>query len=204
LPRFARMCLFGQPWDSQLCPASLIAWPLSPLCSLSLSTFVFYCVASARRRFFTHLPGDCVRLSIIVLRLQPSTCHSLINMANTATPTMATPIDFNSVLDTSNLKDRSVLITGAASGIGLACAMKMAEAGAIVTMADLHDTAGGVIQGKFWPCELPVIYILTWYSHLCRSNHSRPQSAVRTMRRGILRGSSLHVPVCNHLWRWAD
>ncbi|KAI4692528.1 hypothetical protein J4E81_006943 [Alternaria sp. BMP 2799] len=59
---------------------------------------------------------------------------------------MATPIDFNSVLDTSNLKDRSVLITGAASGIGLACAMKMAEAGAIVTMADLHDTAGGVIQ----------------------------------------------------------
>jgi len=67
-------------------------------------------------------------------------------MANTATPTMATPIDFNSVLDTSNLKDRSVLITGAASGIGLACAVKMAEAGAIVTMADLHDTAGGVIQ----------------------------------------------------------
>ncbi|KAI4675635.1 uncharacterized protein J4E88_007669 [Alternaria novae-zelandiae] len=59
---------------------------------------------------------------------------------------MATPIDFNSVLDTSNLKDRSVLITGAASGIGLACAIKMAEAGAIVTMADLHDTAGGVIQ----------------------------------------------------------
>jgi len=59
---------------------------------------------------------------------------------------MATPIDFNNVLDTSNLKDRSVLITGAASGIGLACAVKMAEAGAIVTMADLHDTAGGVIQ----------------------------------------------------------
>ncbi|KAI4652908.1 uncharacterized protein J4E78_007736 [Alternaria triticimaculans] len=59
---------------------------------------------------------------------------------------MATPIDFNSVLDTSNLKHRSVLITGAASGIGLACAIKMAEAGAIVTMADLHDTAGGVIQ----------------------------------------------------------
>jgi len=67
-------------------------------------------------------------------------------MANAATPTMATPIDFNSLLDTSNLKDRSVLITGAASGIGLACAIKMAEAGAIVTMADLHDTVGGVIQ----------------------------------------------------------
>ncbi|KAI4956525.1 hypothetical protein J4E91_000737 [Alternaria rosae] len=59
---------------------------------------------------------------------------------------MATPIDFNSVLDTSNLRDRSVLITGAASGIGLACAIKMAEAGAMVTMADLHDMAGGVIQ----------------------------------------------------------
>jgi 5'-hydroxyaverantin dehydrogenase len=67
-------------------------------------------------------------------------------MANSAAPTMATPVDFHSPLDTSNLKDRSVLITGAASGIGLACAIKMAESGAIVTMADRHDTAGTVIQ----------------------------------------------------------
>jgi 5'-hydroxyaverantin dehydrogenase len=67
-------------------------------------------------------------------------------MANSAAPTMATPVDFHSPLDTSNLKDRSVLITGAASGIGLACAIKMAESGAIVTMADRHDTAGTMIQ----------------------------------------------------------
>jgi 5'-hydroxyaverantin dehydrogenase len=59
---------------------------------------------------------------------------------------MATPISFSNPLDASNLKDRSVLITGATSGIGLACAIKMAESGAIVTMADLKDTVGAVVQ----------------------------------------------------------
>jgi 5'-hydroxyaverantin dehydrogenase len=63
-------------------------------------------------------------------------------MANAAAPTMATPITFDSPIDTSNLRDRSVLITGAASGIGLACAIKMAEAGAIVTMSDLQEVSG--------------------------------------------------------------
>jgi 5'-hydroxyaverantin dehydrogenase len=67
-------------------------------------------------------------------------------MVDPATATMATAISFSDSLDTSNLKDRSVLITGAASGIGLACAIKMAEAGAIVTMADLQDTAGAAIE----------------------------------------------------------
>jgi 5'-hydroxyaverantin dehydrogenase len=63
-------------------------------------------------------------------------------MADTATPTMATPITFDSAIHTSNLRDRSVIITGAASGIGLACAIKMAEAGALVTMSDLQEAAG--------------------------------------------------------------
>jgi 5'-hydroxyaverantin dehydrogenase len=35
-----------------------------------------------------------------------------------------------------------VLITGAASGIGLACAIQMAEAGAFVTISDIQETAG--------------------------------------------------------------
>lgn len=39
------------------------------------------------------------------------------------------PIDFSKPLDTSNLKDKSVIITGGANGIGLASATAFAEAG---------------------------------------------------------------------------
>jgi 5'-hydroxyaverantin dehydrogenase len=63
-------------------------------------------------------------------------------MTDPVAPTMATPVKFDTPLDTSNLRDRSVLITGAASGIGLACAIKMAEAGALVTMSDIHEATG--------------------------------------------------------------
>jgi NAD(P)-dependent dehydrogenase (short-subunit alcohol dehydrogenase family) len=45
------------------------------------------------------------------------------------------------ILDQFNIKGRSALITGAASGIGLAYAEAMAEAGAKVTLADI-DLAG--------------------------------------------------------------
>lgn len=56
---------------------------------------------------------------------------------------MATRIEFNTPqLDVSSLSGRSVLITGGARGIGLACATKIAEAGALVTIADLQDATG--------------------------------------------------------------
>ncbi|KIW65144.1 hypothetical protein PV04_07426 [Phialophora macrospora] len=45
-------------------------------------------------------------------------------------------------LDASALKDRSTIITGAASGIGLATATRFAEGGAYVTIADVQDAAG--------------------------------------------------------------
>jgi len=38
------------------------------------------------------------------------------------------------------MKDKVVLVTGAAAGIGLACAEKFAYAGATVIMADMNDT----------------------------------------------------------------
>jgi 5'-hydroxyaverantin dehydrogenase len=56
---------------------------------------------------------------------------------------MSIPITFDQPqLDVSSLRGRSILITGGAAGIGLACATKLAEAGALVTISDIHQTAG--------------------------------------------------------------
>jgi 5'-hydroxyaverantin dehydrogenase len=55
---------------------------------------------------------------------------------------MSTPFDFSQVPDLSTVKDRSVVITGAARGIGLACATRLAEACAVVTISDVRSEAG--------------------------------------------------------------
>ncbi|KAF1917473.1 hypothetical protein BDU57DRAFT_167467 [Ampelomyces quisqualis] len=44
--------------------------------------------------------------------------------------------------DFSSLRGRSVLVTGSAAGIGLACATEMAKAGALVTISDIQETTG--------------------------------------------------------------
>lgn len=53
-----------------------------------------------------------------------------------------TPIDFTKPLDKTKLKEKSVLVTGGANGIGLASATAFAEAGAYVTLADISTEAG--------------------------------------------------------------
>ncbi|KAH7335102.1 hypothetical protein BKA66DRAFT_577497 [Pyrenochaeta sp. MPI-SDFR-AT-0127] len=64
-------------------------------------------------------------------------------MADTTAPPMAVRIEFNEPqIDVSSLKGRSVLVTGGAASIGLACAAKIAEAGALVTISDLQEAAG--------------------------------------------------------------
>jgi 5'-hydroxyaverantin dehydrogenase len=66
-------------------------------------------------------------------------------MANFIPPPMAVRIEFKQEQpDISSLRGRSVLITGGASGIGLACATRMAEAGALVTISDLQGSIGQV------------------------------------------------------------
>lgn len=54
----------------------------------------------------------------------------------------STPLDFGQAPDLSNIKGKSVLITGSARGIGLACATKLAEAGALVTISDIRTETG--------------------------------------------------------------
>ena len=57
------------------------------------------------------------------------------------------------ILDQFNIAGRSALVTGGASGIGLAYAEAMAEAGAKVTIADLDSEWFG-----------PLLHVATWKS----------------------------------------
>lgn len=52
------------------------------------------------------------------------------------------PLNFDQAPDLSQLRGRSVLVTGSARGIGLACATRLAEAGALVTISDVRSEAG--------------------------------------------------------------
>ena len=57
-------------------------------------------------------------------------------------PSKSVPLDFGQTPDFSKLGGKSVLITGAARGIGLACATRLAEVGAIVTISDIQSETG--------------------------------------------------------------
>ena len=56
-----------------------------------------------------------------------------------------TPVDFTKSIDPSILKERTALVTGGASGIGLAIVHALVEAGVHVTIADINDDAGNTI-----------------------------------------------------------
>lgn len=64
-------------------------------------------------------------------------------MSDIAPASTDTRIEFDdSQVDALSLQGRSVLVTGGASGIGLACATALAQAGALVTIADLQEGPG--------------------------------------------------------------
>lgn len=57
-------------------------------------------------------------------------------------------VDFSTEVDTSTLKNKSVLITGGAVGLGFACAETIASYGAIVTIADIQESMGQAAAEK--------------------------------------------------------
>jgi 5'-hydroxyaverantin dehydrogenase len=73
---------------------------------------------------------------------------------------MVKHITFNEPqLDVSSLRGRSVLITGGAAGIGLACATKIAEAGALVTIADMNEANGQAAAQQLSSAGLAVQFV---------------------------------------------
>lgn len=56
--------------------------------------------------------------------------------------TISSPVDFTKSINLSYVKDKTALVTGAASGNGAAIAKALAEAGATVTIADLNEKSG--------------------------------------------------------------
>jgi 5'-hydroxyaverantin dehydrogenase len=61
----------------------------------------------------------------------------------------STPIDFTKPLDPTFLRGRTALVTGASSGIGLAIATALANAGVHTTLADLNASSGEAAVASF-------------------------------------------------------
>ncbi|ORY02555.1 hypothetical protein BCR34DRAFT_80586 [Clohesyomyces aquaticus] len=89
----------------------------------------------------------------------PAPLPALAEKVSPRTP----PVDFTSPFDPSTLKGKSVIITGGASGIGLACATAFAHYGALVTILDFNEEAGQAIssdltskgyKAQFLPCDV--------------------------------------------------
>ncbi|KAH7118730.1 hypothetical protein B0J11DRAFT_535131 [Dendryphion nanum] len=54
-------------------------------------------------------------------------------------------VDFSKAVETGNLKNKSVVVTGGANGLGAGCVAAFAQAGAYVTILDLNEEKGSAL-----------------------------------------------------------
>ncbi|KAF1354339.1 NAD(P)-binding protein, partial [Lizonia empirigonia] len=107
-----------------------------------------------------------------------------------AIPVTSTPLDFSQRPDLSKLEGRSVLITGSARGIGLACATELAEAGAIVTISDVRSEDGEAATRELTSKGLRVQFV--------RSDVTSYSSQVELFKKAIaFGGGKLDIMVPN-------
>lgn len=59
---------------------------------------------------------------------------------------LSKPIDFSQAVDYAALKDKNVLLTGAASGFGASAAKMFAQHGANLVLADLNEAGGKAVE----------------------------------------------------------
>ncbi|KIW92194.1 uncharacterized protein Z519_07178 [Cladophialophora bantiana CBS 173.52] len=97
----------------------------------------------------------------------------------------------NGHLDASRLKDQSIIVTGGASGIGLAAVTRFAEGGAYVTIADVQDAAGNKAAADLnaQGCHVSFVHCDTtdWESSVAAFKHAASFGPSK----------SLHVAVLN-------
>jgi len=89
------------------------------------------------------------------------------------------------LLDASALKDKSVIITGGASGLGLATATHFANAGAYVTIADVQDAAGQRVAADLTAKGAHVSYVhcdtTDWRSSVAAFKHAASFAPTKTL-----------------------
>lgn len=84
-----------------------------------------------------------------------------------------------------NLKNKSIIVTGGASGLGLATATKFAESGAYVTIADIQEEAGSKIASgladKGYKVTFVRVDVSDWNSSLAAFKHAVNFSPRKTL-----------------------
>ena len=95
------------------------------------------------------------------------------------------PIDFYKELDPSILKDRTALVTGGASGIGLTIATALAGAGARVPLVDINEDNGtkaaSTLQTQNLKAEFIQTDVTSWESQAAAFAHAASASPSNTV-----------------------